>query len=154
FRSERRLSLAEASDHFTGVALELAPGATFKPRKAAASISARQLTGHVRGLWPALGQILLLSVALQVFVVLGPFFMQWVVDRVLVSADRDLLTVVGLGFGVALLLQIGIGLLRGWSVVYLSCRLVLQWMGNGFAHALRLPLDFFGGRRPGSSPPS
>src|SRR5690606_21058730 len=140
---ERRLSLAEASDHFTGVALELAPGATFKPRKAAPSISARQLTGHVRGLWPALGQILLLSVALQVFVVLGPFFMQWVVDQVLVSADKDLLTVLGLGFGLVLLLQIGIGLLRGWSVVYLSSRLGLQWMGNVFAHALRLPLDFF-----------
>lgn len=146
---ERRMSLQEASDHFTGVALELAPGAAFQPRKAAPAISARQLTGHVRGLWRALGQILLLSIALQVFVVLGPFFMQWVVDQVLVSADRDLLTVLGLGFGVALLLQIGIGLLRGWSVVYLSTRLGLQWMGNVFAHALRLPLDFFGKRHLG-----
>jgi len=87
--------------------------------------------------------ILALSVALQVFVVLAPFFMQWVVDQVLVSADRDLLSVLGLGFGLALLLQIGIGLLRGWSVVYLSSRLGLQWMGNVFAHLLRLPLDFF-----------
>lgn len=146
---ERRMSLQKVSDHFTGVALELAPGATFQPRKAVPGISARQLTGHVRGLWRALAQILLLSVALQVFVVLGPFLMQWVVDQVLVSADRDLLTVLGLGFGVALLLQIGIGLLRGWSVVYLSSRLGLQWMGNVFAHALRLPLDFFGKRHLG-----
>ena len=94
-------------------------------------------------MWRALGQILLLSIALQVFVVLAPFFMQWVVDQVLVSADKDLLAVLGLGFGLALLLQIAIGLLRGWSVVYLSSRLGLQWMGNVFAHALRLPLDFF-----------
>jgi ATP-binding cassette subfamily B protein RaxB len=94
-------------------------------------------------LWRALAQILLLSVALQVFVVLAPFFMQWVVDQVLVSADRDLLKVLGLGFGLALLLQISIGLLRGWSVVYLSTRLGLQWMGNVFAHLLKLPLDFF-----------
>jgi ATP-binding cassette subfamily B protein RaxB len=86
---------------------------------------------------------LVLSVALQVFVVLAPFFMQWVVDQVLVSADKSLLTVLGLGFGLALLLQIDIGLLRGWSVVYLSSRLGVQWMGNVFAHALRLPLDFF-----------
>ncbi|MCR6684863.1 peptidase domain-containing ABC transporter [Pseudoxanthomonas sp.] len=140
---ERRMPLSELSDHFTGVALELAPTAQFKPRKAAPAVSARQLTGTVRGLWPALAQILLLSVALQVFVILAPFFMQWVVDQVLVSADRDLLTVLGLGFGLALLLQVGIGLLRGWSVVYLSSRLGLQWMGNVFAHALRLPLDFF-----------
>ncbi|KAF1699036.1 ABC transporter [Pseudoxanthomonas jiangsuensis] len=140
---ERRLPLSEVSNHFTGVALELTPTAQFKPRKATPTVSARQLTGPVRGLWPALAQILLLSVTLQVFVILAPFFMQWVVDQVLVSADRDLLTVLGLGFGLALLLQVGIGLLRGWSVVYLSSRLGLQWMGNVFAHALRLPLDFF-----------
>lgn len=140
---EKTLAFSEVSDHFTGVALELTPGHEFKPRKASPSVSARQLTGRVTGLWRALGQILLLSVALQVFVVLAPFFMQWVVDQVLVSADKDLLTVLGLGFGLALVLQIGIGLLRGWSVVYLSSRLGLQWMGNVFAHALRLPLDFF-----------
>ena len=140
---ERKLSLDEVSKHFTGVALELTPSAEFKPQKAAPSVSARQLTGPIRGLWRALAQILTLSVALQVFVVLAPFFMQWVVDQVLVSADHDLLVVLGLGFGLALLLQIGIGLLRGWSVVYLSSRLGLQWMGNVFAHLLRLPLDFF-----------
>jgi len=140
---ERRMRLGEVSDHFTGIALELAPAAGFQPQKPKPAITARQLTGPVRGLWGALAQILALSVALQVFVVLSPFFMQWVVDQVLVSADRDLLTVLGLGFGLALLLQIGIGVLRGWSVVYLSSRLGLQWTGNVFAHALRLPLDFF-----------
>ena len=140
---ERKLLSAEVSDHFTGVALELTPTAEFKQQMAAPAVTARQLTGPVRGLWRALAQILLLSVTLQIFVVLAPFYMQWVVDQVLVSADRDLLTVLGLGFGLALVLQIGIGLLRGWSVVYLSSRLGLQWMGNVFAHLLRLPLDYF-----------
>ncbi|OLH47772.1 ABC transporter [Xanthomonas oryzae pv. oryzae] len=140
---ERRLSLSEVSQHFTGVALELTPTAEFKQHKAAPSISARQLTGPIRGLWSALSQIALLSMALQIFVILAPFYTQWVVDQVLVSADRDLLVVLGLGFGLALLLQVGIGLLRGWSVVSLSSRLGLQWMGNVFAHLLKLPLDFF-----------
>ena len=140
---ERKLSPAEVSDHFTGVALELSPTADFTPRKASPSVSVRQLTGPVRGVWQALGQIIALSLALQVFVVLAPFLMQWVVDQVLVSADRDLLTVLGLGFGLALLLQAGIGVLRGAAVVHLSSRLGLQWMGNVFAHLLRLPLDFF-----------
>ncbi len=97
----------------------------------------------MHGVWATLSQILLLSLALQVFVLLAPFFMQWVVDQVLVSADRNLLTVLGLGFGLALVLRVGIGLLRGWSVAYLSSRLGLQWMGNVFSHLLRLPLDFF-----------
>lgn len=140
---ERRLSFAEVSEHFTGVALELTPTAEFKPTSVARSISARQLTGPVQGLWRALGLILLLSVTLQVFVVLAPFFMQWVMDQVLVSADKDLLTILGLGFGLSMMLQIIIGLLRGWSVIWLSSKLGLQWMGNVFAHLLKLPLDFF-----------
>jgi ATP-binding cassette subfamily B protein RaxB len=140
---ERKLSFAEVSAHFTGVALELTPGPEFKPQRAMPAVSLRQLTGKVSGLWRSLALIGLLSVALQVFVLLGPFYLQWVVDQVLVSADRDLLVVLGLGFGLALLLQVGTGLLRGWSVVYLSSQLGLQWMGNVFAHLLKLPLDFF-----------
>lgn len=140
---ELTLASDEVSKRFTGVALELTPTADFKPKKAAPSVSVRQLTGPILGLRRSLAQILALSVALHVFVVLAPFFMQWVVDQVLVSADRDLLAVLAMGFGLALLLQICIGLLRGWSVVYLSSRLGMQWMGNVFAHLLRLPLDFF-----------
>ncbi len=140
---QRMLPHSEVSAHFTGVALELTPSAEFKTRKATPAVNVRELTGPVRGLWRALAQILLLSIALQVFVVLAPFFMQWVIDQALVSADRDLLVVLALGFGLAMLLQVGIGILRGWSVVYLSSRLGLQWMGNVFAHALRLPLDYF-----------
>jgi ATP-binding cassette subfamily B protein RaxB len=140
---KRTLSYADVSEHFTGVALELTPAAEFKPAKTVRSVSAQQLSGPVTGLWRALGLILLLSLGLQVFTVLGPFYMQWVVDQVLVSADRELLTVIGLGFGLLVLLQVGTHLLRGWTVVFLSTRLGLQWMGNVFVHLLKLPLDFF-----------
>jgi len=83
---ERKLSYAEASEHFTGVALELTPGVEFKQQPAPPAVKISQLTGPVRGLWRSLGLILLLSIALQVFVLLAPFFMQWVVDQALVSA--------------------------------------------------------------------
>lgn len=139
----RTLSYPEVSKHFTGVALELSSTAEFKPTRAVVSVSLRQLTGPIRGLWRALALILSLSLALQVFTVLGPFYLQWVIDQVLVSADRELLTVVGLGFGLLVLLQVGTHLLRGWTVVFLSTRLGLQWMGSVFSHLLRLPLDFF-----------
>lgn len=140
---ERVLALEEVSEHFTGVALELAPTLEFQKEARPASISLRQLTGQINGLWPSLALVLLLSVALQIFVVLAPFYTQWVVDQALVSADRDLLTVLGISFGLAMLLQVAIGLLRGWSVIYLSSTLGLRWMGNVIGHLLRLPLDFF-----------
>ena len=140
---KRVLSHAEASRHFTGVALELAPGTGFAPWRAPPPVSLRQLTGPVRGLWRALALVLGLSLVLQVFVVLAPFFLQWVVDQVLVSADRDLLALLCVGFGLLLLLQVSVGLLRGWAVVFLSSRLGLQWAGNVFGHLLSLPLEFF-----------
>lgn len=140
---KRVLALSEASTRFTGVALELTPSTDFRRERAAPSVSIRQLTGRITGLWRSLALVLALSLALQVFVLLTPLLMQWVVDQVLVAGDRDLLTVLGLGFGLAVLLQVAIGALRGWSVVHLSTRLGLQWNGNVFAHVLRLPLDFF-----------
>jgi ATP-binding cassette subfamily B protein RaxB len=146
---ERRLCIAEVSRHFTGVALELTPMAGFRPRRARPAIRLGHLTGRIAGLRRALAQVLALSLALQGFVALAPFLMQWVVDQVLVSADRDLLLVLGLGFTLALPLRVGIGLLRGWTVTHLSSRLGLQWMGNVVAHLLRLPLEFFGKRHLG-----
>lgn len=140
---ERNLSYGEVSAHFTGVALELTPTAEFQPLPAAPAVTVGQLIGPVRGLWSALWQVLLLSLVLQLFVVLAPFYMQWVVDQVLVSADYDLLTILSLGFGLAVVLQVGINWLRGWSVVYLSSTLGLQWTSNVFAHLLKLRLDFF-----------
>jgi len=137
------LDRAEVSMHFTGVALEVVPDAGFEPRNDVPVIGARQLTGRVTGLWSALATLLGLSLALQVFVAIGPFFLQWVVDQVLVSADRDLLALLGVGFALIVVSQVAIGLMRGWTVTYLSGRLGLQWTGNVFAHLLKLPLDFF-----------
>ncbi|WP_279750094.1 cysteine peptidase family C39 domain-containing protein, partial [Staphylococcus aureus] len=48
---ERKLSYREASEHFTGVVLELTPTAELKPVKRAPAISLQQLTGAVRGMW-------------------------------------------------------------------------------------------------------
>lgn len=142
-RGERRMGMAEASRHFTGVALELVAGPDFKLKEKAPAVSWRQLSGRITGLRRALVLVIGLSLALQVFVLLAPFFMQWTVDQVLVSEDRDLLTVLGAAFGLSLLLQVAIGLLRGWVVVAVSAQLALQWTGNVFAHLLRLPMSFF-----------
>ncbi|HSN33677.1 MAG TPA: cysteine peptidase family C39 domain-containing protein, partial [Ideonella sp.] len=145
----RRLALAEASRHFTGVALELLPAADFAPRSERARVGLRQLVGRVSGLGRSLGQIVALALALEFFVLLSPFFLQWVVDGVLVSADRDLLATLGIGFALLVLLQAATAALRSWAVLYLSCTLNLQWLGNVFAHLLRLPVDWFEKRHQG-----
>ncbi|MBX3606056.1 MAG: peptidase domain-containing ABC transporter [Piscinibacter sp.] len=148
-RGVRRLPLAEVSRHFTGVALELAPRADFRPQAERQAIGLRALFGHVTGLKRSLLQVFALALALEVFVLLSPFFMQWVVDGVLVSADRDLLVTLGVGFGLLVLLQVATGALRSWSVLHLSSTLNLQWLANVFAHLMRLPVDWFEKRHTG-----
>jgi ATP-binding cassette, subfamily B, bacterial CvaB/MchF/RaxB len=148
-RGLRRLKLHELSQHFTGVALELTPAADFSPRVERQSVGLRRMVGPVRGLKRSLGQILLLALALEVFVLGSPFLLQWVVDDVVVSNDRDLLLTLGIGFGLLVLLQVVTAALRSWAVLHLSATLNLQWLGNVFAHLMRLPVAWFEKRHAG-----
>ena len=113
----RRLSMAAVSRHFTGVALELTPVGELAPAREPARVSLRSILGRVVGLRRSLGQLLALALAIEVFAVASPLFMQWVVDHALVSADRDLLLVLALGFGMLLLLRTMVTAMRGWIVI-------------------------------------
>jgi ATP-binding cassette subfamily B protein RaxB len=148
-RGVRRLSMDEVSRHFTGVVLELTPAAEFQPRIERQSVTLRQLLGRVTGLKRSLLQIFALALALEGFMLLSPFFMQWVVDDVLVGADRDLLVTLGLGFGLLMVVQVATGAIRSWAVLYLSATLNLQWLANVFAHLMRLPVVWFEKRHTG-----
>jgi ATP-binding cassette subfamily B protein RaxB len=148
-QGERRLSLAEASPHFTGVALELSPTPAFEKKEDKQTVALRHLMGRVVGVRKSLVQILLLALALEIFALVSPFFMQWVVDGAIVSADRDLLIVLALGFGLLMLVQTTIGLARSWVVLFMATHLSLQWNGNVFAHLLRLPAVWFEKRHMG-----
>ena len=148
-RGVRRLSMAEVSKHFTGVVLELTPQADFKPRTEQQSVTLRQLLGRVTGLRRSLLQIFTLALTLEAFLLLSPFFMQWVVDSVLVGVDRDLLVTLGIGFGLLVLIQVATGAIRSWAVLHLSTTLNLQWLANVFAHLMRLPVAWFEKRHTG-----
>ena len=146
----RRMRLSEVSAHFTGIVLELSPAADFAVGSGERQrITLRQLLGRVTGLKRSLLQIFALALALEVFVLLSPFFIQWVVDGVLLSADRDLLVTLGVGFALLVLMQVGAAALRSWAVLYLSATLNVQWLGNVFAHLMRLPLAWFEKRHTG-----
>lgn len=140
---KRVLTLNEVSEHFTGVALELWPDTEFEKKEDKNQIQLKGLIGHVRGLWKSLGQILILALALEVFSLISPFFMQWVIDHVIVSADRDLLTILAIGFGMLMLLQQFIGLLRSWIMMYMSTHLSVQWQANVFNHMINVPVSYF-----------
>ncbi|WP_374410634.1 peptidase domain-containing ABC transporter [Hydrogenophaga sp.] len=146
---ERRLTLEETSRHFTGVALELWPNPGFAPKEEKTRVRLTQLIGQVAGFWPSLTRVLLLSLALEVFGLVSPLYMQWVLDHVVVARDTNLLTTLALGFGLLLLLQQAITLLRSWLLMVINTSIGLQWKANVFAHMTRLPLSYFQNRHLG-----
>ncbi|KVM71088.1 ABC transporter [Burkholderia ubonensis] len=142
-RGARKVPMDEVSRCFTGVALELLPTAGFERKRERESISMLQLIGSVLGVRSAFVQVLTLSVALELFGILMPFYMQWVMDHVLVSSDRDLLAMLGIGFAMVALFQTAITALRSWVVTWFSSLLSVQWSANVCAHLLRLPMTYF-----------
>ena len=142
-RGARQLSLSEASKHFTGVALEIEPTQEFKPQEQRQQIRLAQLIGRLSGAKRALAQILALAAALEVFAIVSPLFMQLVTDQAIVSEDRDLLVVLGVGFLALALVQVSISAVRSWVLMYLGTTLNLQLIGNLFRHLLRLPMQYF-----------
>ncbi len=146
---ERRLRPGEASNHFTGVALEVTPAAGFQPGGRVIKQRLVDLLGSMRGLASPLVQTLVLSVILQAYVLTGPFYMQLAVDEGVVNDDRGLLWVLAFGFGLAMLFNAVAGLLRSRILVYLQSRAAFD-IGSGlFAHLLRMPLTFFERRHVG-----
>ena len=139
----RRMSFAEASRHFTGVALELTPTPSFAPRDERRPLRLRDLIGRVVGLKRALGQIFALAAALELFSIISPLFLQLTVDKVLASFDHNLLLTLGLGFMLLIALQSLLGALRSWTTLYFGISLKLQWYANLFSHLVRLPVSFF-----------
>lgn len=140
---ERRVSVEEASQHFTGVALELTPSAAFKPKDERKQIAIRDLTGHIVGLRRALVQVMLLALALEIFAIASPLFNQFVIDEVIVSGDRELLTVLVFGFALLMVTQTAISLARSWFLMRWSMDIGYQWSGRVFAHLIRLPVAYF-----------
>ncbi len=140
---ERRLKLDEVSRSFTGVALELTPNAQFEATDQRKKIALSALTGKVLGLKRSLFQIFGIALALQLFASASPLLNQLVVDDAIATYDKDLLTVLVIGFAVLLLIQTLLGLARSWMVMVLGMSLSLQWVSNVFSHLVRLPVDFF-----------
>ncbi len=142
-RGRRRLTFAEASKHFTGIAMEFTPTASFRKVDEREKISAWQLFSVSSGLGGSVAQLVFLSLALEVFAIAMPFFLQLVVDRVLVGRDRDLLTVLGIAFGALVIIQVLVTGVRAWVGVYLSTHFNMRLLTALFNHLLKLPLAWF-----------
>lgn len=146
---ERELDLEAFAAHFTGIAMELTPTGKFRGGDDRRQLRLSDFWSAISGLKRSLVQVLLLSLLLQIFAVVTPFYIQVVVDDVVLRGDRDLLIVLAIGFGLLLLVQTGTSALRQWVILYISSRLNIQMAANLFRHLVRLPMSYFSTRHMG-----
>lgn len=146
---ERVYNHKEFAEHFTGVALELTPTHEFKKGEEIQKLGLNHFWSRILGLKRSLIQVLILSLLLQVFAVISPFYMQLVIDDVIINNNSNLLYVLALGFGLLLLIQTGTSAVRQLVIIQLSNALNIQMAANLFRHLIRLPMDYFSKRHMG-----
>lgn len=140
---EKRMSWNEASKHLTGIALELTPTSGFERKDERTRLGLSTFLRQASGAKHALFQLLALSLALEVLVIAGPFYLQLTVDEVIARGDVDLLLVLALGFALVGALTVAVTWLRSLIVIIIQNTLHFAFGARLFHHLIRLPLSFF-----------
>jgi ATP-binding cassette subfamily B protein RaxB len=140
---KKNIGLKKFKKHFTGVALELQPTKNFKKEDAQKQLKLSELWENIIGLKSSLIQIFILSLLLQIFAIVSPFYMQLVVDDVIVSHDHNLLVILSIGFLFLMLISISVSALRSIVILLLGSQMSIQIASNLLRHLIHLPLDWF-----------
>ena len=143
------MAMAEVSDHFTGVALELRPSDNFETGSQRETLRLPQLWRRMTGMKRALAQVLVLSLVLQAFVLASPYYMQLAIDSALPALDHDLLTVLALGFALFTIINVGAALLRSFVLLVAGTTLGFGLASNIARRLFRLPIEWFEKRHTG-----
>ncbi len=146
---KRTFTFDEASKHLTGIALEITPKDNFSPPPVKPLLKLRNFFTRTIGFKRNLATLLALSALLQLFALASPYYVQTVVDDVLLQGNQALLTALAIGFTFLLLISIFTRVLRRFLILAVSSRLQLQMSASVFQHLLSLPLDFFAKRHVG-----
>ncbi|MFT7568601.1 MAG: ATP-binding cassette subfamily B protein RaxB, partial [Pseudoalteromonas distincta] len=146
---KRTLNSEEFSQHFTGICLEITQTSKFEVKQEQAKMKFTQLWSAMRGLKSGLIKLIGLSLVLQLFALMVPYYMQWVVDEVLISFDKSLLTVLAIGFALIAVISVVTNAVRSWLILRLSSMLNMQMGVNLLRHLLRLPMNYFESRHIG-----
>ena len=98
-----------------------------------------------------LGEILLVSFALQGFALVTPLFFQVVMDKVLVHRGLSTLDVIAVGLLVVMIFESLLSGLRSYVFAHTTSRIDVELGARLFRHLLNLPLAYFQARRVGDS---
>jgi subfamily B ATP-binding cassette protein HlyB/CyaB len=98
-----------------------------------------------------LGEVLVVSLFLQLFALVSPLFFQVVMDKVLVHHGVTTLDVLVIGLVVVVLFESLLTTLRSYVFSHTTSRIDVELGARLFRHLLQLPLAYFQARRVGDS---
>ena len=98
-----------------------------------------------------LGEVLLISLVLQLFALVSPLFFQAVMDKVLVHQGLSTLNVLVFGLVVLVVFESVLGLIRTYVFSHTTQRIDVELGAKLYRHLLSLPLKYFEARRVGDS---
>jgi ATP-binding cassette subfamily B protein RaxB len=146
---KRSISLAELSEGFTGVALELRAAQGFGRRDDRQSLSLLALLRSCRNLGRYLSLMLLLLVAVQILALVPPVATQLLIDEVMLGQDVEWLYRVLGGLALVLLIATVLDALRRWIGLYAGSILAADSTFNVVRHLYSLPAQFLKSRHLG-----
>jgi len=88
-------------------------------------------------------QLIILSLALELFALFSPLFNQFVIDELLAKGDRDYLAVLAYACASVLLTQVAISWARNLMLAQWSSDLGMHLAARAFSHLIRLRVAFF-----------
>jgi ATP-binding cassette subfamily B protein RaxB len=145
----RSVPVQEVDKRFTGIVLEAWPTEAFEKKTERARVRPWDLLRRTHGFAAAATQVLVMSLVLEAIGIAIPIGFQLVLDDVVISNDRDLLTLIALGVGLVIAFRALIDFVRSWAIMVAGASLTLQWKMSLFRHLLLLPLSFFERRHAG-----
>lgn len=98
-----------------------------------------------------LGEVLAISLALQLFALISPLFFQVVMDKVLVHRGLTTLDVLVVGLVVVVVFESLLTGLRSYVFSHTTSRIDVELGARLFRHLVQLPLAYFQARRVGDS---
>ncbi len=146
---ERWASWAEAKAKFSGYAADFVPRARLQRTPPEPRLQFGTLLRSFPGLGGAVLQLLAVSIVLELIALLMPYYTQIIMDHVLVTGDKDLLSIIAFAALFLLVFQVLFMAMRGWAGVVLSQNVGYQLYAHVIRHMFRLPVTFFVRRQAG-----
>ena len=146
-----KLTRREFEDQWTGNMLLLAPNDSFDASHCAnqPTTPVRRFIGLLTAHYGVLSEAILCAILMTLLGISTSYFVQHLVDSVLVRGEMRLLNALGIGMLAILLFRTLFGALRQYLLAYIGRKVDLSLIAGYTRHVLSLPMNFFEMRQVG-----